>query len=245
MKCKCVGVIAAMNEEAAAIIELLHPISTSVESIAGATFTKAVMKKGGSVIIGCSGIGKANAAAATACMIDHYHPDAVMSLGVAGGFKDFESVLDVIVADSLVYTDVDIKIEAFNVVPGQLVNTDPVFYASKELIEVVRGFEGQGNTIRYGRVGSGDQFIIRQDPARISYIQSTFPEVICVEMEGAAIAHICSKCSVPFLFMKCLSDNPTLEAQTAEVFGQNLMKASAIAGDLGVKVILKLIGESE
>ena len=54
-----------------------------------------------------------------------------------------------------------------------------------------------------GRVASGDQFISTAQQKAI--IREKFNPV-CVEMEGAAVGHICSLYQKPFVIIRCMSD---------------------------------------
>ena len=59
----------------------------------------------------------------------------------------------------------------------------------------------------HGLLGSSDAFIYKQE--QIDLIRSRFnDEVQCVEMEGGAIAHVCTRFGVPFLVLRALSDLP-------------------------------------
>ena len=62
-------------------------------------------------------------------------------------------------------------------------------------------------TCHHGLLGSSDSFIYRPD--QIDSIRSHFGDAVaCVDQEGGAIAHVCTRFGVPFLILRALSDVP-------------------------------------
>ena len=61
-----------------------------------------------------------------------------------------------------------------------------------------------------GLIATGDSFIAGDD--KIASIKSHFPDVLAVEMEGAAIAQAAQALSLPFLVIRAMSDNANHEA---------------------------------
>jgi adenosylhomocysteine nucleosidase len=55
-----------------------------------------------------------------------------------------------------------------------------------------------------GAIASGDQFI--SDAASIERIRKGLPDVLCVEMEGAAVAQVCYEYRIPFNIIRTISD---------------------------------------
>lgn len=51
---------------------------------------------------------------------------------------------------------------------------------------------------------SGDAFINGAKP--LARIRATFPKVVAIEMEAAAIVHICHLFSTPFVVVRAISD---------------------------------------
>jgi adenosylhomocysteine nucleosidase len=81
------------------------------------------------------------------------------------------------------------------------------------------------NCVR-GVIASGDIFM--HEPEKIDRVRGTFPDVLAVEMEGAAIAHTCALFSTPFLIIRSLSDIAGVESPvTSEQFLPLAAKHSA------------------
>ncbi|MGV3346786.1 5'-methylthioadenosine/S-adenosylhomocysteine nucleosidase, partial [Enterobacteriaceae bacterium LUAb1] len=55
-----------------------------------------------------------------------------------------------------------------------------------------------------GLVVSGDAFINGAEP--LNRIRSAFPHAIAVEMEAAAIGHVCHNFNTPFVIIRAISD---------------------------------------
>ena len=58
----------------------------------------------------------------------------------------------------------------------------------------------------HGLICSGDRFIA--SPAEVERIRSIYPDVAAVDMESAAIAHVCYLRNVPFISLRVMSDTP-------------------------------------
>jgi adenosylhomocysteine nucleosidase len=55
-----------------------------------------------------------------------------------------------------------------------------------------------------GVIASGDQFI--DSAEEIDALRRRLPNVVCVEMEGAAVAQVCDEYSMPFGIVRTISD---------------------------------------
>jgi adenosylhomocysteine nucleosidase len=59
--------------------------------------------------------------------------------------------------------------------------------------------------VHIGDIASGDQFV--SSSIQSDRILSELPTVLCVEMEGAAVAQVCFEYKVPFSIIRTISDN--------------------------------------
>jgi adenosylhomocysteine nucleosidase len=55
-----------------------------------------------------------------------------------------------------------------------------------------------------GDIASGDQFF--SSTSKKSALLSKLPDILCVEMEGAAVAQICYEYDIPFAIFRTISD---------------------------------------
>ncbi|MGD8978690.1 MAG: 5'-methylthioadenosine/S-adenosylhomocysteine nucleosidase, partial [candidate division WOR-3 bacterium] len=87
-----------------------------------------------------------------------------------------------------------------------------------------------------GRVATCDQFISSE--TKRLWIEKIF-RADCVEMEGAAVAQICTLYEVPFVIIRSLSD---LANEDAEVDFQSFVIYAAKNSSMLVKEMLRLLG---
>lgn len=217
------GIIGAMQEE----IELLLTKVTTQRTVekAGLRFYVADYK-GLAVVIVKSGIGKVNAALCAQLLISEFAVDGIVNVGCAGGVVPELAIGDVVVAADVVEHDFDLSSVWPSFKPGQLpeigqfMKTDDTY--SEAAIQAAQHIEGIG--VSRGRVASGDTFVC--DPAlRQRIVDATAPAA--VEMEGAAIGHVCVLNQVPFAVIRSISDNASTGAHTS--FEEFLPKAAANA----------------
>ena len=101
------------------------------------------------------------------------------------------------------YHDADVT--AFGYEPGQMASCPAAFIADPKLIELAESCIKQLdlNAVR-GLICSGDAFINGATP--LARIRATFPSVAAVEMEAAAIGHVCYLFKTPFVVVRAISD---------------------------------------
>lgn len=150
-----------------------------------------------------SGIGKTNAAIAATEVLRGWAPDALLSTGVAGGIAPGLAVMDVVVATETFYHDVWCG-EPNQ--PGQVQGLPPRFASDKKLLSAARAVAADGGAFRFGPIATGDCFITSR--VEQNALHTTFPDALAVDMESAALAHVCLRFGVPFLSFRILSDTP-------------------------------------
>nr|WP_276508966.1 5'-methylthioadenosine/adenosylhomocysteine nucleosidase [Entomospira culicis] len=157
------------------------------------------------------GIGKVNAGVATALLLVSQSYDLVVNTGVAGGLVDGLSVGDVVISDELIYHDVDAR--TFGYALGQVPGMSSSFVSkdSRQLEALLSESGVRDFSLQRGIILSGDQFIAQE--ADVVKLLHHFPDALAVEMEGAAVAHVASLCSTPFIVIRALSDKANGQAQ--------------------------------
>lgn len=184
-----IGIIIAMDIEYRKLCEALGGKSEG-------------MLAGNEVVLWQCGIGKVNAAVGTLRLIQEYHPDVILSTGLAGGIDKCLSVMDVVVGSQAVYHDVWCGMGNEY---GQVQGLPARFDADARLLKVARA-TADGPYVKEGLLCTGDQFIT--DKEALSVIKSKFPEGLACEMESAAIAHTCYMMQIPFMSIRVISDTP-------------------------------------
>ena len=166
------------------------------------------------VILQQCGIGKVNSAIGAVEMIDCYHPDLLISTGVAGGADISLNPLDVVVASSCAYHDAYCGQE---VAYGQIIGMPPRFKAPASLVEKTLALRApEGVKIKSGLTVSGEWFVDSRE--KMAAILERFPEAVAVDMESCAIAQTCLIYKTPFISFRIISDVPLKDNHGAQYF---------------------------
>ena len=214
-----IGIMSAMREE---IETLIHEIEVSEKVIKGMRSYYKGKLWGKDVVLVFSRWGKVASATTATHLITDFKIDEILFTGVAGAVNDSLEIGDVVIGDALYQHDMDASplLEPFEVplLGKKFFETDPLrnqllSEASSRFLSDIRshfesgvpeafGIEDPKNII--GPVASGDQFISKR--TQIERIGSELPGVLCVEMEGAAVAQVCYEYQVPFNIVRTISD---------------------------------------
>lgn len=152
---------------------------------------------GRKVCITKCGIGKVNAAIGANTMIDLFAPHLIINTGVAGG-TGAAGILDVVLADRVAYHDVWC---GPGTEEGDAAGCPRFFTPPAEVLALP--VEGG---VKRGLVCSGDRFISK--PEEVGRILGLYPDAMAVDMESAAIAHVCHLRGVGFVCLRVISDTP-------------------------------------
>lgn len=156
---------------------------------------------GQGVVFTTSGIGKVRAAARAQFLLDHFDIDALIFTGVAGAINPDLRLGDIVVSRQVMEHDFDLT-----GIPEPDKRGAYKYDAAPELVDLAMkcGKElGFADKLHLGLVLTGDQIIAQQ--ARKHWLWEMF-KGDCVEMEGAAVAMVCWMNEVPFVLIRCISD---------------------------------------
>ena len=191
-----IGIIAAMEQELVLLVEQLE--NKVEETILGNTYYTGRLGKHDVVLVQ-SGVGKVMSAMSVAVLADHFEVEALINTGSAGAVAPGLKIGDVVVAS------------AFGYDYGQM-SMQPLYFESD--VSFVTTFEkvlAQASIdSKIGLIATGDSFIAGQD--KIDAIKGHFPEVLAVEMEGAAIAQAAHSVKKPFIVVRAMSDTAAHDA---------------------------------
>lgn len=217
-----IGIIGAIPEEINAIIEEMQISETRI--IGKRKYYIGKLEKVPCVVV-FSRIGKVAATITTTTLIQEFKIQKLLFTGVAGGINSKVKVGDIVLATTLSQHDFD----AFPLYPKNeipLINkkifktdSDLNKIASNEISSFLEDksihqyiseidlmeFGIQVPILHQGLIVSGDQFIYQTE--QVSKILTDFPEALCAEMEGAAVAQVCHEYHIPFTVIRTISDN--------------------------------------
>jgi len=93
----------------------------------------------------------------------------------------------------------------------------------------IEQFQLQNVTTHTGLIASGDQFI--HDAQVLYQLKQALPDLLAVEMEGAAIAQVCDEHELAFAILRTISDSAN---DTAHIDFQSFVKNVAAPYTLGI-----------
>ncbi|HFZ6701760.1 TPA: 5'-methylthioadenosine/adenosylhomocysteine nucleosidase [Streptococcus agalactiae] len=201
-----IGIIAAMEEELKLLVENLE--DKSQETVLSNVYYSGRYGEHELVLVQ-SGVGKVMSAMSVAILVESFKVDAIINTGSAGAVATGLNVGDVVVADTLVYHDVDLT--AFGYDYGQMSMQPLYFHSDKTFVSTFEAvLSKEEMTSKIGLIATGDSFIAGQE--KIDVIKGHFPQVLAVEMEGAAIAQAAQATGKPFVVVRAMSDTAAHDA---------------------------------
>ena len=212
-KIRTVGLLIADDKEYEKVEKVLIGKGAAPVSVIGraglALDCRTADNTGSRLIAVYCGVGKTNAAAATAALIV-MGAGVVVSGGLSGKITDADA--DIIIGTDYYEHDFDLTVLGYKA--GEKPFGEYRFIADKRLVSAAeKAFpEAIG-----GSVVTGDRFICTDESRR--FVTECFSALAC-DMESAAEAAVCNKAGIPFLSVRCISDNAD-ESATAAYRNEN------------------------
>ena len=206
---KTVAVIGALEKEVREVFAAVEGATTKEE--AGLTVLAGTYS-GARLVATTAGMGTVNAAAAAQHLISAYRADAIIFSGIAGGLNPVLHIGDIVIGERLRYLDTDTALIAESAPCLEEYSSTPRLVEIAEALLAGRGYrnaaEGTAGTDTFqylrGTIATGDRFVSGAE-MREAAVAATHAD--CVEMEGAAIAHVAAKNGIDCLVMRAISDN--------------------------------------
>ncbi len=216
------GIMGAMPQEVDGIRALLDDVSS--EEVGGRIYWIGRFM-GAEVVLVYSRCGKVSSASTATTLLERFAVDGVLFIGVAGAVDPRLCLGDVVIANELVQHDVDASalpaFERFEIpLLGKTRFASPgdwVELAARETERYLReDFSGEFDPLTLGEFGmqlpkvvvglvaSGDQFVTAAET--VAELRESLPGLLCLEMEGAAVAQVCHEFGQPCLVVRVISD---------------------------------------
>lgn len=222
-----IAVLSAMKEEVNPLIEEFSRYQTLY--IAKRKIYFLYLEKKVTVIIIQCGIGKVAAAIGTMLAIEKYRADIIINMGSIGSPNKILNIGDIIIPRKICYHDVDLT--TFGYERGQIPNCSTTFKSDIPLTKIaVNCTSSLGMYCSQGLVVSGDRFI---DSINTFFLNT---KVVGVDMESAAVAHVCSDYHVPFVIIRAVSDKIGSHLSFSEFFKTAARRSASV-----VKILLERI----
>lgn len=174
-----------------------------------------------------SGVCRVNASIAAQILIDSFGVDAILNAGTCGGMDPRLKIFDTVIATEAAYHDLadDILTEFHPWLPTPFFQSDP------ELLQAARLSVSDISSVYFGRVVTGEQFIEQEQ--RLEILHRYAP--LAVDMETAAVAHVCYVNKIPFLSIRTVTDTGVQSG--IDTFEENCEKAAEIAKEVTLRFL--------
>jgi adenosylhomocysteine nucleosidase len=206
-----IGIIGAMPEEIADLLD--HAKNFKSEEYGKRTYYSGELE-GHEVVLVLSRIGKVAAGSTATTLIDKFKAKKIIFTGVAGGVAPALKVGDIVIANSLLQHDMDasaiMNFKKYEIPLLGRINfeSDPdlvkkAVISAEEFISTHPKYKSA--SVLLGLIASGDKFIFTAE--KTQKLIRDLPDLLAVEMEGAAVAQVCFEWDIPFVVIRSISDN--------------------------------------
>lgn len=221
MQKRTIGIMGAMPEEIDGVVALLSNCKMT-EKGKRRYFSGQI--NGIDTIVVFSRWGKVAAATTVTTLIHEFQITELLFTGVAGAIHSELKIGDIVLAKRLIQHDMDARplMKQYEIpllsktylesdsthlaIASKAVNT---LIENKRLHAVIDDaslaeFKIHQPKLFIGTIASGDQFF--SSNAQKHALTEQLPQVLCVEMEGAAVAQVCYEYEIPFSIIRTISD---------------------------------------
>jgi adenosylhomocysteine nucleosidase len=221
MKNRVIGIMGAMPEEIDGVVALL---SDCVAISMGKRTYFSGQINGIETVVVFSRWGKVAAATTATTLIHEFKITELLFTGVAGAISSELKIGDIVLAKRLIQHDMDARplMKQYEIpllsktyfesdskhldIASKAINA---VFESKSLHSVIGEQELMEFNILQpklviGDIASGDQFFSSNEQK--GNLNTQLPNVLCVEMEGAAVAQVCYEYEIPFSIIRTISD---------------------------------------
>lgn len=221
MNKKIIGIMGAMPEEIDGVVALL---SNCVAISMGKRTYFSGQINGVETVVVFSRWGKVAAATTVTTLIHEFNITELLFTGVAGAIHSDLKIGDVVLGKRLIQHDMDARplMNQYEIpllskvyLETDLAHLDlaskaiQAVFENKSLHSVIEEIDLAAFNILQpklfiGDIASGDQFFSNNEQKQ--NLNSQLPNVLCVEMEGAAVAQVCYEYEIPFSIIRTISD---------------------------------------
>ena len=220
-----IGIMGAMPEEIAGVLELMTDVTE--HQIGMRTYHEGRINNTNVVLV-FSRWGKVAAASTVTSLINLFNIKQLIFTGVAGAISDKLNIGDIVIGKRFFQHDMDARpfIQQFEIpmlaVGHFEADVHLIKDAHQKLNDAIENellYDNEHPTYstilknqkaHIGDIASGDQFI--SDESTRQTLIKHFPDLLCVEMEGAAVAQVCHEFNIPFITIRIISDGANSNA---------------------------------
>ena len=217
-----IGIIGAMPQEIDGVVALLH--NPSQVEIGMRKYHSGEINGVPAVVV-FSRWGKVATAMTVSALIHHFGVTEIIFTGVAGAVSKCLNIGDIVVGSRFIQHDMDGRpfmarfeipllgktfieapagaVEAAQKAVNKLFETKNLSALFGE--DILKSFNITKPKLVTGDIASGDLFF--DSTAQKQALAAALPSVLCVEMEGAALAQVCYEHNIPFCVIRTIADS--------------------------------------
>ena len=210
------AVLAALDIEASA---LARTLPRSIATSPNLTIWEGELESEPMVLV-VSGIGKVAAAMAAQFVCDAHRPQALISVGLAGGVGEPGERGRLIVATGAAQHDFDARplTQKKGALPGlNVITLEADRVVAERLRMAALTVVERAQIVVSGIVLTGDQIVTSRDVR--DRLLADFPDGVCFDMETAAVAQVAAQNQVPWGAVRITSDSADEKFNLHEVLG--------------------------
>jgi len=217
-----IGIMGAMEEEISLFHNKIKVLSQETIGLRNYSVGKLHNRD---IVLTFSRWGKVAAASTATTIIEQFGADIIVFTGVAGAVSKSLGIGDVVVATEAMQYDMDISaLPGFERFEIPLLGLSRFPFSEKYVkmaVESARNYlfetlkkELDRETLdefgisepkaATGLIASGDRFIA--DSNSTEELIKSLPDLLCIEMEGGAVAQVCYEHNIPLLLVRTISD---------------------------------------
>lgn len=206
-----IGIMSAIPQELGNLTTLLE--GATVTTIGRRTYHTGRLW-GREVAVVFSHWGKVASATAAANLITQFGAQHILFTGVAGAIDPSLNIGDMVVANQFVQHDLDARpvFRRYEVPMFEKTHLDADPALQRLLLAACETFVAQRHPstrgvtprVALGLVATGDRFF--SSASDVETLRDDVPGVLCVEMEGAAVAQVCFEHAIPLGVVRTISD---------------------------------------
>ncbi len=218
---RIIGIMGAMPEEIDGVVALL---TNCVATTLGKRIYYSGQINGIETVVVFSRWGKVAAATTATTLIHEFKITELLFTGVAGALDSDLKIGDIVLGNRLIQHDMDARplMKQFEIpLLGKTYfesDANHLAIATKAIATLIESkalhtvisdqdlkeFSISQPKLVIGEIASGDQFFSSNEQK--DNLSTQLPNVLCVEMEGAAVAQVCYEYEIPFCIIRTISD---------------------------------------
>lgn len=219
---RIIGIMGAIPQEINGVVNLL---SNKEEHEIGQRHYYTGELNNQKVVVVYSRVGKVAAATTVSTLILEFKITELIFTGVAGGIHADVKIGDIVLGQSMIQHDMNAQplFPAYEIpMLGKAyfeADSSQLQVATTAILDLLEEqhlhkviseddlnkFNIHTPQLHTGLIGSGDLFFSTN--SQKEKLKQNLPEVLCVEMEGAAVAQVCYEFEIPFIIIRTISDD--------------------------------------